>query len=183
MLDLGGFSILNAETAIHCSRRCTILGPGTISDSSGGLDGYSITLIGVTLRNIANVAVRALKSLTLEGSLIENSGTGVLAPLRARLVDSQITGSRRDGIRGFGIRRFRRSGEERCVGRKVQLINSSVVDNNTGPFAGSDCALGDYSGCADIRTCDRPPRLDATSSCGTSMSVESGTSFGVCTLD
>ena len=182
-LDLNGFSIRNAGIAVHCSRRCTILGPGIISDSHGGIDGYKVTLVDVTLRDIEEDAVRALKRLKLEVSLIETSGTGVLAPIRTLLVDSQITGNRRDGIRGFGIRRFRGRDEERCVGRKVQLINSTVAGNNTGPFAGNDCELGDYSACADIRTCDRAPRLDATSSCGTSLSVESGTSWAVCTLD
>jgi hypothetical protein len=181
-LDLAGFSIRNAQKAVHCSRRCTILGPGTISDTQTGVEGYVVKIVNLTLRDIVRNALRVLKKLVVEGSLIENNGAGIRAPLRSLIVNSQITGNRTDGIRGFGVRYFD-GGAQECADRKVELVNSTVTGNATGPIGGNECELGDFSACADIRTCNRAPILDGTSSCGTSLSVESGTPWGICTLD
>jgi hypothetical protein len=176
-LELRGFSIRNASRGVFC-HRCRIVGPGTISDCFDGVEGYQIKLFDVTVSNSEGTAAKAQLKLFMENSRIENSGTGALAPKKIRLRDSQITGNRLDGIEGFGS-----STEYGCPGAKVRLINSSVIGNNTGPVSGSECQDRGVTGCADIRTCNIAPQLDATSTCDASLSVSTGTTWGVCSLD
>jgi hypothetical protein len=181
-LDLQGFSIRNADRAVFCGRPCTIMGPGSLADSNTGVESSGkVTLREVTVTNMAEQGVKVLAYLKMYDSRIENSATGARASLKALLVDSEITGNRLDGIRGFGVDFL---GEALCAGgKRILLINSSVTGNATGPFDPGDCEDGNATTCADIRTCDRAPRLDPASTCGTSLSVESGTPWGVCTLD
>lgn len=178
-LELQGFSIRNADRAVFCSGRCTIVGPGSLADSNTGVESSGrVTLVDVTVTGMVEEGVKVLGHLKMYNSRIENSSTGARVPLKAFLFDSEITGNRLDGIRGFG------TGEEPCGGgKRIRLTNSTVTGNNTGPFDLGECDEGNATTCADIRTCDRPPRVDTTSTCGTSLSVESGTTWGLCTLD
>ena len=174
-LDLAGFTIRNAGRAVFCGgRACKIVGPGTLADSDSGVESSNkVTLVDVTVTGMAEQGVKVLWYLKMYNSRIENSATGARAPLKALLVDSEITGNRLDGIRGFGNDP---EGEGPCGGgRRVLLINSTVSGNATGPFDPGDCEFGNATTCADIRTCDRAPRLVPASTCGTSLSVASGT--------
>jgi hypothetical protein len=176
-LDLRGFSILNAEQyAVQCFKRCSVVGPGSIVGSGGGiwaphrLDVVDVSLIDNTLLGIGS------GKLTMTRSSIDGSQVGITSGIRARLIDSSVTGSEWSGIVASAT--IPPASFEPCTHGRVFMWNSTVTGNGLG--AGSEeCETRQ---CVDVVSC-REPRLDATSSCGTSLKDGTTESWGVCALD
>jgi len=176
-LDLRGFSVTSAFN-VFC-HHCSITGPGTLT-GMGGIDGDTVRVVNVTFRDTTARAVRAVRSVRLVNVRIENCWAGVEAP-RASIIDSVITGSSNDGITAYSSGYDPGQHEVYCYGGKLKLVNSVVTGNNANPSA-LDCRFEAVDGCADIRACTSP-RLASGSSCGKSLSVDTGQPFGICDLD
>jgi hypothetical protein len=175
-LELRGFSILNAQYfAVQCFKRCSIVGPGSLVGAGGGIWApRRLDLVDVDLIDNGLLGIGSDK-LTMTASSVEGSRVGISSGLRARLIDSTVTGSEWSGIDAAGT--FPpRSGP--CTHGRVFLWNSTVTENGLG--AGSEeCETRQ---CVDVVSC-REPRVDAASSCGTSLKDGTSESWGVCALD
>ncbi|HYC55123.1 MAG TPA: hypothetical protein VEL28_09315 [Candidatus Binatia bacterium] len=181
-IELRGFTITgdSAQSAVRCQKRCDVVGPGVL-DGAGVELAAVATIDGITIRN-AYVAVDAENvdsgrgTARITNSIFVDNEFGVLVSRYARLIDSSVTGSQRDGVWANGYVRKGPSGP--CRGRIV-LENSDISGNG---LAGDVCGSHDRP-CVDVASC-KPPVLDALSSCERSFrfgSIEE--SWGVCTLD
>ncbi len=181
-LDLNGFSVRNASRGVFCGK-CKITGPGTIADSTSGIEGSNIRVSDVTLRDNEREGIRSVGKLRIENSLIENNGIGATGVKKVRITDSVITGNRMDGLFAVAYGGFNNP-PVTCTKSRVKIKNSDIVGNNIGPQPEPwACDFSEVIGCADIRTCNRAPVIDAASSCDTSFSVDQVNSWGVCALD
>lgn len=176
-LELRGFSIRNAEEyAVQCFRSCQIVGPGTISGNWGGVRApYRLAITDVAIVDNEAFGISG-GSLRIEDSEIAGGRYGILGGLKAKLVNSSVTGAAGSGIEFAASFPFLKPGT--CNRGRVKLVNSTVEGNAVAPEL-ADCA-GDV--CADISTC-LVPQLNASSSCGTSYQYDGTQSWGVCSLD
>jgi hypothetical protein len=183
-LDLGGFTLTGGGTnfAIHCvSHRCKIFGPGTITGPGGvGVLGRNRLLMkDVTLTDMAGgVSVSSTDgrgAATFQRCTFTDTGYGINAETRAKLIDTTITGTHRFGV--MAAPAFSNDGSP-CETRSLTLTRSSVSGATDDPYCATNI-------CADLITCGKPPKL-AKSTCGTSCRGGTGipcTSWGICTND
>jgi hypothetical protein len=200
-LELRGFHLHGGEHALRCTRRCQVVGPGTISavgesavlgtrtpgsvrlsdvSVDGGTYGvrsfWHVSLVRSTV-TADSVGVRADASATIVDSTISDCGLmGVFSNHGPRLVRSAVHGSGRFGVVS--------------VNRHPAVVDSTVTPNGTDPSCGVSVP------CADFLAFARPA-IRGSSSCDRSLVLEShvqllptipvlpfpGTSWGVCTLD
>jgi hypothetical protein len=176
-LNLNGFSIRNAQDyAVQCFKNCDIIGPGSLVGNFGGIWApHRVDVVDVDLIDNGVLGIGTSK-LTMTDSSVEGSRVGIMAGARARLRNSTVTGSEWSGILSAATIPFS-SGP--CTHGRVFLSSGSTVTGN-GLGAGSpECETRQ---CADVVSC-REPRIDATSSCGTSLKDGEPQIWGVCTLD
>ncbi len=182
VLDLHGFSIRNADLdGVTCLRSCTIYGPGTIIGNQ--LDGVSAasnaSIKGVTVTNNGDWGVEAQNAesngkILAKGCTVYGNRGGLKADRRLKLIDTTVNGNRVAGA-VVGLT---------CGGRagRITLNNSTVMGNDGGP----ECAAGTEA-CFDLFTCHRAPRLQMTSTCGTSCAAIVETlctaNWGICQFD
>jgi hypothetical protein len=192
-LELNGHTLTadSQRLAVHCLSSCAVHGPGTLT--TGGTDAggvharKNLKIKNVTLTGFG-VAVSTQDRfgkgrVLVDDSTISNVGWGVRANVPVRLSDTTVTGATGSGIvTGENVE----SGLP-CTGVATTLKRSSVTGSGTDPLCGVDTSGMGYLGhnCADIITCEKPPRLQ-DSSCGASCQGGTGlpcTSWGICTGD
>lgn len=179
-LDLGGFH-LTAHTstgsvaAVECQRRCNIVGPGTITGSTGGSqvvgmsrwDGSRISVIGARIEGGAFGLV-AKRVDALDATIVDNEQVGIWT-FKAKVDNSVVSdngtvGPYRHGVFGQ-VRSFVRNstvtnnGQAGVRGWRVR-IEDSTVDGNDGA---AECAT---KLCGDVAA-QYPPRIKNTT-CTTS---------------
>lgn len=183
--------VLNGRTTLHlnghtveagadrrgilCLGKCTILGPGTITNSGIGIGATGAKVSGVTISGVGigiEIENFGHGKLVLRDSTISNAAAqGVLADRRVDLRDSSIVGSGGNGIE---------VASEDCQRGDAKLKNSVVTGSGVGDPA---CSVSRV--CADLATC-KAPRIKDGSQCETSYDLSSGVpgaSWGVCNLD
>lgn len=175
-LELRGFSIRNAQNiGVQCFKACTILGPGSITGSHNGIWApRKVSVVDVDLLDNGVLGIGGDK-IELVDSSVEGSRQGIVGGRRVDLVNSTVTGSDWAGVT-VASRLPPSSGP--CTHGRLSLRGSTVTGNATDSGA-QDCI---DRGCADVVTC-RMPRLDDSSSCGTSLRDGPSEPWGVCTLD
>jgi hypothetical protein len=162
-LELRGFSILNApDIAVQCFKNCTVVGPGTLTGNHMGIWAPNkATVVDVDLIDNSVLGI-ASNNLTMTGSSIVGSQTGIMGGKRVTLTDSSVTGSAFNGVE---VSAYLPVGADSCSHGKLRLYNSTVSGNNL----------------VDLVTC-REPIVDETSSCETSAHSDTGAFWGVCSL-
>lgn len=180
-LELRGFSIRNVPNiAVQCFGPCSIVGPGTISDSFAGIRApYRLRMKNVSIHGMTGVsgtggsAVEA-GTARVENCRIEGGGSGIYAGRKLLLRGSTITGANEFGVHAgfdpFGNR------EKACNAGIVALVDSDVSGNMLDPDPLHAADNADLVSCA-------APKLKGTSTCGTSRQYESTLSWNVCSQD
>jgi hypothetical protein len=156
----------------------TILGPATISGNAIGVrNGGKVTLRDVTMTGNGRAVEAANGAATARAyvfdSTITGNGAGILADRIVKVVDSTVTGNGTFGIRV--------SGGSSCDHKATASIKRSTVTGND-----TDAGCGTTEVCADVATCQAPPRLAGGAVCDHSYRVGSGNpgeDWDVCTLD
>ncbi len=130
-------------------------------DGYGGTAISSPTRVAVFDSTFLNANTRGISARRVDVTRSMLINTFVNAH-RARLTSTSIVGNDRVGVNAFA----------------ATLVDSHVVDNGTSP----ECSPQHL--CADLVTVRRP-KLDATSTCGTSAGAPGPrfTSWGVCAAD
>lgn len=173
-LDLGGFTLSGAVIGVRCDGRCTVTGPGTISDSEEGIQGLtSVTVRDVVLSGFTESAVRARGALAASGLTITGAALYGLAGLNVKADNCSISSSwggvtaRHARLRGITITDCTRG----FTGTYVALLDGSTIDTvAAGPAARA------------IRSWKRPRIVD--SSClGRSEAIRTDEPWGVCSQD
>jgi hypothetical protein len=170
---------------IQSWRKAVVEGPATISGNGIGIrTGAGLTVRNMTITGNAAAVHGANNAGTATANIIDSTitgnGEGVAAQKAVRVTRSSITGNGTFGVTadqtlsvsvGDGCRRGR---------TVVTLKDTTVTGNDTDP----DCGVTEL--CADVATCDKPPRLSGTSTCERSHMNSTGFPGGdwdVCTLD
>lgn len=185
---------------VACSSgRCTLEGPGTITGGGSppcnvGAVAFFRKVIGVT--TTGNTGSGISQAVHIENSTVSANGLHgvVVGNSRTKLVGTSVSGNAGRGIEAIGARRVSLDQSQITAnggqgvflgtgykGKAVLRASSEVSGNSLTPAM---CEAGGYVGigCGDIVS-PQPPRLDATSSCGTSLNSNIGHPWGVCTND
>lgn len=175
--------VTNCHVAgVQSWKRCMLDGPATISGNGEGVRGGKIvkannlTITGNQGRAIDVASNDPVGVAVVTGCTITGNRSGVSAPRRVKVINSTITGN---GVFGASAGGFVGGGS--CVRPgSLTVKGSTVTGNDTDP----DC--GTAKVCADVVTCDLPPRIKSGSTCDHSYVNESGNpgqDWGVCALD
>jgi hypothetical protein len=191
-LNLNGFTLSGGYTGVACdwtvcdiagctatkNRKCTVYGGTLAGAKHTEVVGGIVELHDMTMRDGDSFAVRALSRIRVENSHLENFPAALSANKKITIQDSTIENvivSAPDVIlKSSAIT----NDVDGVFARTVRMTNSSVTG------AGSDPNCTEIV-CADLVT-ERMPRLDATSSCGTSQHYAPPDylgPWGVCTND
>lgn len=183
-LDLNGYTITSPDQrhAVHCLGNCTVKGPGTLTGAGHGVLGRRTTKIkNVTITGMFGAVDQTTTlgkgRLLISRSMLTDNVYGVSSKAPMRLHETTIAGTARFGVEAGD---WAASGYPCRSEAKLVLKRSSVTGNT-----GADPHCGTNMNCADVVTCDHPPRLVA-STCGTSCQAATGIpcpTWGVCSSD
>jgi hypothetical protein len=184
-LDMNGHTITVSpeRTAIHCTSKCKIFGPGTVTGTGGlGVIGRGAFLMrDVTITGMARAAkivpILGKGHAIIQHCTVTNNDDGITLEVPANIKDTVITGNGRSGL--IVSESIDRTGTAPCTASpKAHLLRTTV----TGSGTHADCAT---INCPDVYACGRAPRL-VKSTCETSCNGGTGfpcTTLGICTND
>lgn len=208
-LLLNGFTVTGdaAFDVVRClAGACRVVGPGTVTGGADGIrsDGGARVEAGAvvtgnagdglrtdktakvteaTVQGNGGDGVRSKGAAVLKGATVDgNGGTGVRTDGTANVQASTVQGNGEDGIHSEKVAKatkasqVKTNGFDGVRGLKVQLKDSEATGNGTHP------ACGVTDDCADLASEFRP-KVQGTSTCGTSRDTELGGAWGVCAGD
>ena len=183
-LSLNGFTLTGNDdtdphsfSAVHCSGRCRLEGPGLIT---GATSGVIATLGTVGSRQVKpRLKIRDVTFAVTGTGVVSGSATGVAILNRCTITGGTggVWGYRRVKLRNSTITDNSIYGVRVLDGR-ASIKNSSVAGNATDVvLCGTDSIV-----CADIISLKKP-RVSATSVCETSHNLATGGTWAVCSDD